>query len=176
MNSFVVPVDMRDRRQASRMTQEDVAQRLHITRIHANRIENGARPLTLDIALDLVDLFRGLTVRRAGKTYLITPDTGSPTPPDRPDRRPNAYASLSPVEKVVRLAKECAEAKAQADDLPRNLLNPQTRREHMKRMLKEGLEADMVLEALLASADPALLSEAAAMSEAELEAEMGMSA
>lgn len=175
MNEMISPIGTREQRKERGWTQSDLAQRLKTNWKVVCRFETRKRGISFNMALDYVDVFGQLKVERGGKRYLITPDNSSPVPPD-PKPRTKAYSCLSTTEKIVRLGKELSEAKERADELPRCLLSPQARREHLKRLLKEGLEADMVLEALLASADPALLSEAAAMSEAELEAEMGMSA
>lgn len=164
-------------RRAHNISQVQLAHMLDRTNIHLSRIERGESAIPMPLALDIVMLFGDpVEVEYKGRRFLVVPKSDSAPTDDHPKPRRDPFAALNDTERIVRLGKEIGDVQACTNELPRCLLNPQARREYVKRLLKEGIEADMILEALLAAADPALLAEAAAMSEAELEAEMGMSA
>ena len=171
----VVAVDLKEKRLEHGWTQAQLAERLGVYPQHVYKLEAGLRNITASLIADCVDLFGSLKWARRGRVYVTVPADRLPTDTldDHPKPHRDPFATLNDTERIVRLSKELGDVQACTSDLPRCLLNPQARREHMKRLLKEGLEADMILEALLASADPALLSEAAAMSASELAAECG---
>lgn len=171
-------LNARELRKNAGMTMAQVAERTHFCLDYIWKLETGRAALSSEALMRLAELFAPEPVRVAygGRLWKLTPDEGQDPEPPEPDRRPNPYSGLTDTEKVVRLGKELGEARARADELPASLLSPQARREHLKRLLKEGIEADMILEAVIEAADPDVLSEAEALSAQELAAEMGVSA
>lgn len=166
-------LNLRELRKDAGMTMAQLAQATHFCLDYIWKLETGRAALSSEAQMRFAELFapQPLKVMWNGRVWRLTLD--NETPDDHPKPRRDPFAALNDTERIVRLAKECGDVKTCGDDLPRFLLNPQARREYVKRLLKEGIEADMILEALIANADPALLAEAAAMTEEELAAECG---
>ncbi|NLN28088.1 MAG: helix-turn-helix transcriptional regulator, partial [Firmicutes bacterium] len=71
MGISILPVDLKKRRAEHRMTQEDLAAMLDVTRVQVARIETGERNITLRNVLKCVDRFGGLKVRMGDSVYVI---------------------------------------------------------------------------------------------------------
>ncbi|MGE5483048.1 MAG: helix-turn-helix transcriptional regulator [Bacteroidota bacterium] len=67
----IFPVDLREKRRAARLTQQEMATRLVVTRVHYSRIETGAANISFPSALACAELFGSLLVRCDGKLYTI---------------------------------------------------------------------------------------------------------
>ncbi|MGE5554035.1 MAG: helix-turn-helix transcriptional regulator [Betaproteobacteria bacterium] len=67
----IVPVDLRERRRAAGLTQQEMAGKLAVTRVHYSRIETGAANVSFPSALACAELFGSLVVECDGERYTI---------------------------------------------------------------------------------------------------------
>lgn len=175
----ILAVSLKEERTKARLTQAQLAELLEVDDQHVYKLEAGLRNITASLIAKCVDLFGSARFARIGATgerrYVVLSEDALKPGPARP--RSSRYASLSQTEKIVVLGKELGDAQAEVENLPRCLLNPDARRENLRRLLKESIDVDQVLDALMESVPPELVREVAAASECAPDpAPMGVSA
>ena len=174
------PLDLSEKRKAYNLTQQILADKLGISRVHLARIESGMRDISFPIALDCVALFGSLKIGYKGNLYTIKlgEDFNNPHKHHKPDlSAPSTDLELS--DEISRLGKEARELLMQAKDIGRYVLaikhNPKVAKPYLVRTAKEAIDLAAWVESFkdsLRTEMPEVYREAEALVRKEFEAEM----
>lgn len=83
----IVPVDIKDKRKAAKLTQSDVAKLFGVERETIVRAENDS--LSFPLAIEYTRLFGSITLRKGEDTFVLSLANGRLGPDDDPDHIPD---------------------------------------------------------------------------------------
>ena len=155
MTGEIFPVDLRRKRRAAELTQEELGEEFGVVRAHINRIENGVRNLPFPIALECARRFGSLTIRYNDELFTLRP-VSEPGPDDEEPKNGPAVsipAEISAEDEVSRVGQEAQELADQAQAFGRRSISirlgqPESEDEwiqFIKKAIKSGCWSDDVV-------------------------------
>ena len=150
---FIVPLDLKAKREARRMTQQELAQQLDISRVHVARLETGARGLSFVLALKSAKVFGSLKLRYGNDVFVLSIADGSSPNGGRDIPTTEDHEEFNGVEHVVHTRNEMAEGVRALETALSDVRcwcgrSPSSREDRI-RLTKELLDAKSALDGIL---------------------------